>query len=333
LRTAVAIVTWNGRAHVGACLRAVAAQTACPDVVVVDNASADTTLAVVQSFEPRLRERGRTLRILPQPLNRGYTGGANVALRHILAAGGYGAILLVNQDATLDPDCIAQVTEVLARVPEAGIVGAKLLYPDGVTLQHAGGYLTRPRLEGRHHGQGERDDGRFDMERDVEFVTGAVLALRTACLEQVGVFDEVFSPGYYEDVDLCLRAHGAGWRIVYAPAARARHVESASFTDRLDRLRLTHRNRLVFAWPELRARASAFEFGAAEREAMPAEHTDVLRALALACLQVILEAPAIGRARTGNGPDPDTVRLVADLRTACLGELRRRRAAFLSPPC
>jgi GT2 family glycosyltransferase len=333
VRAAIAVVAWNGHAHLTSCFESLVCQTACADVVVIDNASTDDSADIARHFEPRLAERSRQLCVLRQPANLGFTRGANVALRHLMANARHDVIVLLNQDASLAPDYIARVADALERLPHAGVLGAKILYPNNVTLQHAGGYLVRPRLLGRHYGQGESDgDGRFDGEQDVDFVTGAVFAVRMVCLEQIGIFDEVFAPGYYEDVDLCQRAQRAGWRVVYVPSARACHVESASFRDHLDRFRLSHRNRLVFAVPELAKPSFAAEFARAEREAFAAEPSETLRSLALAYLDVLLHPDVTWHARLG-ALDPDTRRglidLIAALRSDCLAELRRRRLALL----
>lgn len=331
MRTAAAVVAWNGAAHLGACLESLAAQALCPDVLVVDNASTDGTAALARSFEPRLTRRGRALRVLAQPVNLGFTGGANAAFREILAGGVHDLALLLNQDVVLDPGHVAHLVSVFERLPAAGAVGGKLLYPDGATIQHAGGFLARPRLVGLHHGQGQPDgEGLFDSERDVDFLTGAALGLRLACLQAVGLFDEVFSPGYYEDVDLCDRLRRAGWRVVYAPGARALHAESASFADRGERFLLAHRNRLAYALPSLAEPGGAEAFGAAEREAFPSEPTEILRALALAYLEATLRLHELAPARLGAAVrDPVTretlASLLVGLREACLEELRRRR--------
>jgi GT2 family glycosyltransferase len=329
VRAAIAVVVWNGHAHLASCFESLVCQTACADVIVVDNASTDDSVDIARSFGPRLEQRARQLCILGQPTNLGYTLGANVALRHLMANARHDVIVLLNQDASLAPDYVASVVDALERMPQAGVVGAKILYPDSVTLQHAGGHLVRPRLLGRHYGQGESEgNGSFDREQDVDFVTGAVFAVRVACIEQIGIFDEVFAPGYYEDVDLCQRAQRAGWRVVYVPSARARHVESASFRDRVGRFRLSHRNRLVFALPELVQPAFAADFGHAEREAFTAEPSEILRALALAYLDVLLHSDATWQARLGaldSGTRGGLVNLISALRTDCLAELRRRR--------
>jgi GT2 family glycosyltransferase len=333
MKVAAAVVSWNGAEHIQACLAALLEQTACPDILVIDNASDDETVALARGFAAKAEQKQRRLQIAVQPANLGYTAGANTALRSLLAvASPYDVIALINQDVTLEPTWLSEVTSLISRSPRVGVVGSRLLYPDRRTLQHAGGYLTAPRLLGLHHGH--HDSGStaaYDLEREVDFVTGAAIALRVEPLRTIGVFDELFGPGYYEDVDLCVRFRSAGWQVVYCPTARATHVESSAFKRRPDRLVLSHRNRLFFAFDRLADPSFAAEFVRAETAALKTEPTLSLRALGLAYLQVLVRLDEAARARLA--PSHRTPGLIhgigaglLELRAAALCELRRRRA-------
>ena len=105
--------------------------------------------------------------------------------------------------------------------PEVGIVGARLLYPDG-RIQHAGVYFDAPGGVLTAHNILE------DIESvDVDAVTGACLAIRRTLFEDCGGFDDQFDNGY-EDVDLCLRVKAGGWRIRYCAESTLIHYESQS---------------------------------------------------------------------------------------------------------
>ena len=117
-------------------------------------------------------------------------------------------------------------------VPGVGVVGAKLLYPDG-TLNHAGIALSRQ--DGLAHGLFEKepaeDLGHLFLPhaaRNVAAVTGACLLTRTDLYRQLGGFDEYTFQVAYNDVDYCLRAQAAGYRTVYSPQAVLRHIGSAT---------------------------------------------------------------------------------------------------------
>jgi GT2 family glycosyltransferase len=297
----VVIVTWNGERYIEACVRSVLGQQVMPVfVVVVDNASDDRTVDLVSGFESRASARGSAFAVVRESTNTGFTRGANTGLRQFLAQEGrVDVVVLLNQDAEIDPRWCAAVGKVFEADVRVGAVGARILRPDRVTIQHAGGYLERPRLVGRHFGDGHADvPGAFDVLHDVEFVTAAAMAIRTDALREVGCFDEVFSPGYYEDVDLCTRLRDSGWRVVYAPLAVAIHVESASFSSRMDRLSLSHRNRLIYALPWLVDPLFRAEVCLAERRAFTLDSPiEERRALALAYLSTVLLMPEAMKAR------------------------------------
>jgi len=213
----VVILNWNGRAWLDACLSALAAQEPPPDrVLLVDNGSSDGSVAFVREWFPwvTVRENGGNL---------GFAAGNNAALRDDTAE----VVVLLNPDVILTPGALAALATALADDPRIGIAGAKLWYPDGETLQHAGGFITHPQALPGHYGIGEADTGDHEAPRDVEYVIGAATALRRSMLDEIGLLDEGYFL-YFEDADLCARARRAGYRVVYWPAATGIHVESAT---------------------------------------------------------------------------------------------------------
>ena len=111
--------------------------------------------------------------------------------------------------------------------PAIGIVGAKLVYPNGL-LQEAGGEIFRDG-SGRNIGKYDDPDRHiYNVRRDADYCSGACLYLKRDALSQIGYLDEVFSPAYWEDTDLCFRARAAGFRVVYEPAAEVVHLEGAT---------------------------------------------------------------------------------------------------------
>lgn len=234
---AIGILSYNGRAYLRPCLASVLAQTLAPaEIVVLDNASADGSADLVADHFP-------TVRLIRNPTNLGVAGGLNALVQATSAP----LIVLLNQDVELRPGCLAALVESLS-ADHVGVVGAKLLFPDGVTVQHAGGYLEWPRYLAQHHGFRQPDDGRWDQPRPLDYVTGAVFAIRRAVWDTLNGFDTRFSPAYFEETDFCLRARDAGWRVVYQPAASAIHHESTTL-GRESRAYLGHyhRGRLLLA--------------------------------------------------------------------------------------
>lgn len=211
----VIICAYNGEATIGPCLASLMrCRGPAFEAIVVDNASTDATVQIVQRDYPGVR-------LLRNARNLGFAGGNNVGLR---AARGR-RLLLINQDTELRPDWIQRMCAALDADPRRGAVGCKLLYPDGQTIQHAGAIL-HPNMLTTHQGQGAPDKGQWNDPGPRTYVTAAAIALRREALEAVGLFDEGYDPAYYEEVDLQLRLWEAGWTIWYEPRAVAIHHES-----------------------------------------------------------------------------------------------------------
>lgn len=246
---AVLILSWNGEKFLGACLTALLAQQFQGNVamLVVDNGSTDDSVSVIKSFAPRVA-------LIQNTFNQGFAGGNNVGLRALLAGAAPepidvvpDTIVLLNQDTQVAPDWLQQLVEAFQRHPGAGIVGCKIFYPDGKTLQHTGGHIIWPLATGTHRRTGELDAGHDEAEEPADFVTGAAMAVRKDVFETVGLLDEGFMPAYYEDTDLCYRARAAGFDIIYTPRAQLAHHEGASLHAQSPaHQRAYHRSRLRF---------------------------------------------------------------------------------------
>jgi GT2 family glycosyltransferase len=200
--------------------------------------------------------------------NLGFGGGNNLGFAH-----SHGDIVLIlNPDVRLRPDALRAFANAFAADRTLGIAGAKLLYPDGQTLQHAGGIVDYPLATTRHLGYGEPDRGQYDESADVPFVTGAALALRREVALSTGLFDAAFYPVYYEDADLCVRARAAGWRVAYLPAAVGLHRSSATLDPSSETyFRFLHASRLRFVLKHYTTQQILADFLPAEAERLRRE--------------------------------------------------------------
>lgn len=217
----IVILAYGNRDFVDACLEAVAGQTwSNYEVLFVDNNSRDDSAEVARAALERLNLPGRVMAL---PENLGCAGGNNAGWR---AAQGE-VLLFLNPDTEMDPNCVRELVEPLLADASIGMTGAKMYFPGGRIIQHAGG-IVHPNGMTNHHGAGHEDNGQWDAVREVDYVTGAGLAMRRAVMEELGGLDEDYFPAYYEEVDLCLRARRAGYRIVYIPTAVLIHHESVS---------------------------------------------------------------------------------------------------------
>ncbi|WP_284615589.1 glycosyltransferase [Aquabacterium humicola] len=233
-RVSVIIVLYNQAGLSLLCLQALAALQAPEfELLIVDNASSDRM--------PQLLDRIDGATILRQSDNLGFLRAVNLAARQ--ARGEH--LLLLNNDAVVFPDTLANAVARLDGEADAGAVGGPILLWDG-RLQEAGSIVWR---DGAclGYGRGESPDaGPYRFLRDVDYCSGAFLMVRRALFEQLGGFDERFAPAYYEESDLCVRLWEAGHRVVFDPRVRVRHFEFASDVGSGNAMALQARNRERF---------------------------------------------------------------------------------------
>jgi GT2 family glycosyltransferase len=251
----VVVVAYGHAPQLPATLRSIMARQYPADklqVVVVDNGGGESA-AVARTEAP-------TALVLEPGRNLGFAGGCNFAVARSSAEN----IVLVNPDVELRPGCLRALVTAL-RDPSVGVAGAKLLFPAGNIVQHAGGTLDLPLALTSHRGHSAPDAPAYDQPTDVAYVTGAALAARRDTWTRLGGFDEAFAPAYYEEVDLCFRARQAGLRVRYAPAAVALHGETSSLGGKsVAFYRLYHANRLRFLFKHWDDRWLAHEWLLAE---------------------------------------------------------------------
>jgi len=136
-------------------------------------------------------------------------------------------IVLLNNDTEPQPGWLRALVDRAESADDVGVVCSKLVYPDG-RLQEAGGIVWR---EGQAWNFGNGQDPaqpEYNYVREVDYGSAASLLVRSEVWRAVGGFDERYSPGYYEDTDLCFAARALGWRVLYEPRALVMHVEGAA---------------------------------------------------------------------------------------------------------
>lgn len=233
----VTICSWNTQADLRACLASLEAERASLDfeVLVVDNASQDGSPEMVEREFPWVR-------LLRQSENLGFTGGHNLAMAE--RKGRHAALL--NSDTVVHPGALTALLSAMEE-PGVGIVGPKLLNPDG-SLQFSCRRFPNPvaaafrnTLLGRWFPNNpyvrEYLMQEFDHteRRDVDWLSGAALFIRKDVLDKVGGLDpRLFM--YCEDVDLCKRCWDAGWRVVYVPQAVVTHAIGRSTDQVADKM-------------------------------------------------------------------------------------------------
>lgn len=194
------------------------------EIIVVDNGTTDP--AVLELYD--LWTSGPVpfrFEIRPEPFNfsRAINRGVSLSTGDIL-------LVLNNDIEVLEPGWLKEMVSCFD-FPDVGVVGAKLLYPDR-TLQHAGVIAGLGDLAGHWFiGSARNFPGpmsRLMVRNSMSVVTGACMAIRRACWDDVGSFDEEHFKIAYNDVDFCLRAVKAGHRVIWTPFAELVHHESAT---------------------------------------------------------------------------------------------------------
>ncbi|MCM2292021.1 glycosyltransferase family 2 protein [Allorhizobium sp. BGMRC 0089] len=194
------------------------------EVIVIDNGSDDKT--VLDLYE-HLRRLHGNLHILIEKEAFNFARSINKGLR--LAKGEH--FLLLNNDIEItDPGWLKEMVGCLS-YPGTGIVGAKLLYPNG-TAQHNGVIIGFGGLAGHWYLNTPEDFGgpmnRLKVRNGLTCVTGAAMLISGDCYRDIGAWDEETFAIAYNDVDYCLRARKAGFRVIWTPFAALTHHESAS---------------------------------------------------------------------------------------------------------
>jgi GT2 family glycosyltransferase len=221
VRVHVVIPMWNQLELTQRCLRSLQGLVDAPErVIVVDNGSRPDPCSALEATLPGLA-------IMRLERNQGFAGGCNAGIRHALAAGA-GGVLLLNNDTTAHPELLTELVRELEADPCVAAAGAKSLTDEAPPRIHAAyGVLTFHGSLVRVEGWLEPDVDKFNQRRDVDSVSGSALLLRREALQAVGLFDEEFF-AYHEDVDWCARARRLGWRIRYVPSALVYHRMHAS---------------------------------------------------------------------------------------------------------
>ncbi len=235
----IVIVNYNTRDLLRDCLRSLpdARRDLACRTIVVDNLSSDGSADMVRGEFPDVT-------VLEPGRNGGYAFANNIGLREVGFAAGVDAppryALLLNPDTVVPPEGLTRMVAFMDANPDVGVVGAKLVRPDGSFDRACRRSFPTPeisfyRLTGlsRLFPHSQRF-GRYnlsylgvDEQADVDAVVGAFMLMRSEALQRVGLLDETFFM-YGEDLDLCYRIKAFGWRVVYNPSVVVLHVKGAA---------------------------------------------------------------------------------------------------------
>lgn len=239
-RCTIIIVGYNSAHHLARCLdQLVDRVPAACEIIVVDNASHDETVALLARWADRVR-------CLPLAENRGFAGGNNAGAA--LATGEF--LVFLNPDTVPQPGWLDALLRPLEQDASIGMTTAQLVLSEQPHLINAcGNDITWTGLtvcRGLH-----QPASAWAQPADVAAVSGAAFAIRRTLFEQVGGFDDAYFI-YYEDTDLSLRVQLAGYRIVYVPEAVVGHQYRFKFSPQ--KAYYQERNRWLTMFKTLRLR-------------------------------------------------------------------------------
>ncbi|MBD3367944.1 MAG: glycosyltransferase [Candidatus Eisenbacteria bacterium] len=246
-RITAIVVNWNGIDVVGPCLETLlASDFEGLDVLVVDNASTDGSVAFIRQTFPGVR-------IIEAGDNRGYAAGVNAGAGVALDDGA-DYMFVLNNDVEVAPDCLSALVEAASGRPDAAFLGPLIYYhemPD--VVWSAGGRIGWWTGHIRHVGIRQRDRGQFAGVHDVDYVTGCAALVSAQAVRQIGLMDTDYFM-YNEDTDWCVRAAKAGFAIVAVGDARMWHKVSSSSGGGLTPFKIYHRIRSTFRFFSLHGR-------------------------------------------------------------------------------
>ncbi|MCP8319496.1 MAG: glycosyltransferase family 2 protein [archaeon] len=225
----IVILNYNGRSILGKdfdrYLRSVL-QTDYPkfELVFVDNGSKDDSLYHVAS-----KYHDSRLRVINIGRNLGFAQGNNVGIANANEKAEY--IVLLNNDVEVQPSWLKELIEKMDQ--SIAIAQPKILRDsDRSIIDSTGGFINRM---GRAYdrGSGKKDFGQYDVKNEVFYAKGAAIAMRKSIIDETGLLDKDYFI-YYEETDLCWRAHLKGYRVVFIPSSIVYHKSSATMGEQVD---------------------------------------------------------------------------------------------------
>ena len=223
LSASIVIPVFNGRALTDACLESLRRTLPAGfqgEIIVVDDCSTDGTARSLQQW----RKRDPRIKVVRNNQNLGFVDTCNNGARKAIGD----LLIFLNNDLVLLPGWFTPLLDTFRHFPETGVVGGKLILPDG-TLQEAGGCVFR---DGSAMNFGrcdaDLDAPLFNFVREVDYCSAALFATPRALFQKLDGFDTAFRPGYYEDTDYCFRVRAAGKKVLYQPESAALHREGGT---------------------------------------------------------------------------------------------------------
>lgn len=199
------------------CLRSIFRHTqgVSYEVIFADDGSSDETA--------NIKDYIKNIVVIRNENNLGFLKNCNHAAS--FAKGEY--ILFLNNDTEVTPGWLYSLSDLMDKDPQIGIVGSKLIYPNG-RLQEAGGIMWQDNSAWNYGHKQSPDAPEYNYVKEVDYISGASILIRKSAWQKLGGFDEIYTPAYCEDADLAFEMRKLGLKVVYQPLSQVIHHEGFS---------------------------------------------------------------------------------------------------------
>ncbi len=185
------------------------------EIILADDRSTEDTTILRENFE--------NIVFILNPVNLGFLRNCNNAATK--ARGEY--LVFLNNDTQVQENWLAELLYIFEHNKDAGLVGSKLVYPDG-RLQEAGGIIWRDGSGQNYGNTGNPLNPRYNYVKEADYISGASVMISKKLWDEIGGFDELYLPAYCEDSDLCFKVRQKGYKVIYQPFSQVIHFEGVT---------------------------------------------------------------------------------------------------------
>ena len=280
---AVVILNWNGWRDTLQCFKTLLKLSIINyqlSIIVVDNCSSDESVENLKKLQNSLPagRQGKTpklqFKLIENEENLGFAEGNNAGIKYALEQGA-DYIILLNNDTLVDENLVDRLVGVMEKDGKIGILGPKIYFAPGFefhkdrykrdeqgkVIWYAGGKIDWQNVYCSHKGVDEIDKNQYEKEEETDFVSGCCMMIRKEVFEKIGFLDKKYFL-YLEDVDFCLRAKKAKFKVIYTPKMHLWHKNAASSEKPGSKIHQYYqtRNRLYFGfkYATLRSKLALF---------------------------------------------------------------------------
>ncbi len=213
----IIIPVYNQFAYTYECLRSILenSKEVPYEVIIGDDCSTDNTRQIKNVVSG--------IKVIVNRKNLRFLKNCNHAAAR--AKGKY--ILFLNNDTQVQPEWLTSLIKLIESDESIGMVGSKLLYPDGF-LQEAGGIVWKDGSAWNYGNRQNEEASEYNYVKEVDYISGASIMIRKSLWDEIGGFDERFAPAYCEDSDLAFEVRKHGYKVMFQPLSRVVHFEGVS---------------------------------------------------------------------------------------------------------